>query len=292
MSSPIHVSFVTCVYNQKPSFFKECAASVSAQDGSVEWIVVDDGSAPESLAIHRKIVEAVATSVKTRFVALPNNVGLSAARNEAFALAQGDWIVVLDSDDLAGVTLTRLLSSLPETFAIACFEVNYFEHYKVEHRRLAFFEKLFKDYAGTTLDPFLWFDFYYHGIILRRNLLKKIGGYPTKLKVGEDQDILLRALETVKPDQVAFINEVGYEYRSNSDGVCRQRWHEVLTNYTNTMLEGAIRRGASFNKCRFGGTKNVDGAVIDYYEYLTDFGLWVSWDSWQIKQQISIGSVL
>lgn len=285
MASHVSVSFVTCVYNQTPAFFAECATSVSAQQISVEWIVVDDGSSPESAALHQATVEAVGAPVLTRFIKLPSNVGLSVARNAGIAVATGDWVVVLDSDDRAGVGLAKKLTRLPSSTAVACFEVNYFDEAESEHRRLDYFEGLFRNFSATSLDPFLWFDFYYHGIMVRRELLQRIGGYNPILKVGEDQDILLRVLEEVSPDTVAFVHEIGYEYRSNSNGVCRKMWKEVLAGYIVTMLNGAKRRGAPFDCCRFAEAKTIEGAEIDCYEYRTMSGKWVSWDAWHRNQK-------
>jgi len=87
MASRIPVTFITCVYNQKPGYFEECAASIRAQQSPVEWIVVDDGSSSESTALHQATVDAVGTPVQTRFIKLPNNVGLSEARNTGIAVA-------------------------------------------------------------------------------------------------------------------------------------------------------------------------------------------------------------
>ncbi len=285
MVSRIPVSFVTCVYNQVPAFFAECAASVGGQQISVEWIVVDDGSSPESTALHQATLETVGASVKSRFIKLPNNVGLSEARNAGIAVARGEWVVVLDSDDRAGPRLAKRLARLPRSTAVVCCEVNYFDQTEIEHRRLDYFEALFRKFSGSSLDPFLWFDFYYHGVIARRKLLQRIGGYDPILKVGEDQDILLRALEQVSADEVAFVHEIGYEYRSNSNGVCSKRWNEVLAGYTSTMLSGARRRGAPFDRCRFAEAKTIEGAEIDCYEYRTTSGKWVSWDAWYENQK-------
>src|ERR1041384_1728509 len=186
MASRIPISFVTCVYNQDPSYFAECSASVCAQETPVEWIVVDDDSSPEATTLHEAAVETARASVQTKFIKIPQNVGLSEARNAGIGAATGEWVVVLDSDDRAGATLATMLARLPKSIAVTCFEVNYFSQTESEHRRLNYFEGLFRRFAGSSLDPFLWFDFYYHGVIARRDLLQKIGGYDPILQVGED----------------------------------------------------------------------------------------------------------
>src|SRR5205814_2339040 len=122
-------------------------------------------------------------------------------------------------------------------------------------------------FGKTSADPFLWFDFYYHGIIARSTLVKKIGGYTSALEVGEDQDVLLRACEALSIGQVLFWNDISYFYRQNPYGVCSTRWQEVEENYLATMLSAATRRGAAFEACRYAETAVIDDAAIDVYQY-------------------------
>lgn len=274
------VSVITCVYNQLPTFFQECAESLCAQMGAVEWIVVDDGSDKSAKVEHSRVVSSLPANIKTLFIGLEKNVGLSAARNVALRHTRGRWIIVLDSDDRLAPDITTVLATLPASISLACFEVTYRDGTTVEHRTLKHFQSLFMRYAGTSLDPFLWYDFYYHGIIARRELLQTINGYNEKLRVGEDQDILLRALEVLSPEQVRFIHKIGYEYHCRSTGVCKTRWPEVLENYTTSMVAGAVRRGAVFKNCRLGGTEIINGSVIDSYEYEDQRSVWHNFHQW------------
>ncbi|MBC8489624.1 MAG: glycosyltransferase [Bacteroidetes bacterium] len=271
------ISVVTCIRNQEPSFFMECAASIVAQDEVAEWIVVDDGSTPEAALFHKKVIESVPSRIRTNFLRLKRSYGLSIARNIGLEATTGDWVVILDSDDRLGKHLFSELTILPPTANVVCLEAIHFGQNFTEHRRIQRFAKLFRKYAGSSLDPFLWYDFYYHGLIARRELFFSIGGYSNELSVGEDQDILLRAVESTYPEQVIFIPKVGYEYRWNPNGVCETLWSDVLKNYTKTMLDAATRRSAEFIECRYGGTKEIDGAVVDYYQYQTKNGNWCNW---------------
>lgn len=279
MSKEQDISVITCVWNQCETFFSECAASVAAQSADIEWIIADDGSSDHAATSYRKIVEAVAGHVPVQFITLPQRSGLSRARNIALKKATGRWVVVLDSDDRLASNIGSVLIALPSHIGLVAFEATYFSDDTSEHRRIRYFEQLFNSYGGTVLDPFLWFDFYYHGIIARTNLLRRIGGYLDELEVGEDQDILFRAVEALPHEEVCFVHEVGYEYRNNPAGVCFQRWEAVKDNYTATMLAAAKRRGANFRDCRFAGFKEVDGSRVDQYEYRSTSGEWLSWDT-------------
>src|SRR5438876_10711924 len=74
-----------------------------------EIVVVDDGSADETLAIARRF-ESDSVRVFTQ-----QNHGAAAARNQAFLLSQGDYIQWLDADDLlAPDKIERQLAALRE----------------------------------------------------------------------------------------------------------------------------------------------------------------------------------
>src|SRR5271168_1163157 len=59
-----------------------------------EIIIVDDGSADQTLALARRLAS------KEVVVVTQENQGASAARNHALSLSQGDYIQWLDADDL------------------------------------------------------------------------------------------------------------------------------------------------------------------------------------------------
>ena len=73
-------------------------ASVLAQtERRLELILADDASDDDSVAIARRIAEA---DERVRVIACARNQGPAATRNLALDAARGDWIAVVDSDDL------------------------------------------------------------------------------------------------------------------------------------------------------------------------------------------------
>lgn len=79
---------------------KRALDSVMAQsEPALEILVVDDASSAEELRKTRKVVDATPGA---RLIALEDNVRAAKARNIGVAEAQGDWIALLDSDDLVG----------------------------------------------------------------------------------------------------------------------------------------------------------------------------------------------
>ncbi|KCZ71252.1 glycosyl transferase [Candidatus Methanoperedens nitroreducens] len=275
------VSVITSIFNESEDLFRECAQSISNQGTNFEWIIIDDGSSKNYRNTYMSILDDVTSQIHVIYLRLDKNSGLSVARNQGINTAKNDWIVVLDSDDRLAEDTIKTVKEIKSEVDLISFDSLYFSNKSLEYRFISFFKDLFEQYGKSTLDPFLWFDFYYHGIIIRNELLKRIGGYREDLRIGEDQDILLRATESLRTNQVLFIPKLGYEYRNNPKGVCATQWNEVRKNYELTMLEAANRRGGEFVSCRYSGAKAIAGASIDCYEYRLPDGRWMNWDSYK-----------
>jgi len=82
---------------QAGAWIGEALTSVDAQTYPVlECIVVDDGSTDDGADVVRAFARTSACEVRLVF---QKNSGVSAARNAGLALAAGDLIALLDSDD-------------------------------------------------------------------------------------------------------------------------------------------------------------------------------------------------
>lgn len=102
-------------------FLRETLESVRAQT-STDWelIVTEDGSRDGTEAI----VAAFAATVPqlVRYTRHDRNRGLSATRNTGLAAAHGEWLALLDSDDLwLPDHLARCLAAAPRTGAALVF---------------------------------------------------------------------------------------------------------------------------------------------------------------------------
>lgn len=110
------LSIIVPIYNVAP-YLRKCVDSLLAQDyADYEIILVDDGSTDNSGAIADEIVseamgngqwaidedtnsQSPIANRPTLRVIYQSNAGLSAARNAGLAIAQGDYIMYVDSDD-------------------------------------------------------------------------------------------------------------------------------------------------------------------------------------------------
>lgn len=96
MSTRPLISVITAAYNASATL-AETMASVRAQTFA-EWehIVIDDGSSDHTL----QIAEQAAASEERVRVLSQANTGTAGARNAGLAAARGEWVCILDADDL------------------------------------------------------------------------------------------------------------------------------------------------------------------------------------------------
>lgn len=105
MDRPL-ISFAIANFNGE-RFLRDAVASALAQRGvTVEVLIVDDRSTDGSWALAQRLA---AEDGRVRAFQLPENAGPGGARNHAIDQARGSWLAVLDSDDLLHPDRSRRL---------------------------------------------------------------------------------------------------------------------------------------------------------------------------------------
>lgn len=89
------ISIVIPVYNVK-DYIRECIESVLDQTyTNLEVLIINDKTPDKSI----EIIHDLASDRRINIINLPNNLGLSGARNEGLHRANGEYVVFVDSDD-------------------------------------------------------------------------------------------------------------------------------------------------------------------------------------------------
>lgn len=94
------LSIIVPIYNVE-KYIRECLESILEQiTPDVEVICINDGTLDMSMDIARSMLNEYSMDIQTQFVFVDQkNKGLSGARNTGIAIAKGDYISFLDSDD-------------------------------------------------------------------------------------------------------------------------------------------------------------------------------------------------
>jgi glycosyltransferase involved in cell wall biosynthesis len=185
MSAQITLSVIIPTYN-RAALVQAAVASVLAQTWrEFELVVVDDGSTDDTL-------EALAPyASRIRLLRRESRGGVSAARNAGMALARGEWLAFLDSDDLwlpeKLAHQMAYLSAHPAQLWCQTEETWMRRGVRLKqpptHRKIGgriFFQSLERCMVSPS------------AVILHRRLIEKHGGFDEMLPAAEDYDLWLR----------------------------------------------------------------------------------------------------
>jgi GT2 family glycosyltransferase len=186
-------SVLTTVYDPEPQHLQECLDSVAAQTwpDAIEHVIVDDASQRDDV---RRLLDRSRDVHGRHIVRRSANGGIVAASNDALAQATGEWVVLLDHDDvLAGDALERVAAALDADPAI---DVLYTDHDLLRpDGRLS--SPVYKpDFSLERLRNHNWIT---HLVVVRRSLIDQVGGFTVGADGAQDHDLLLRLAEASGP---------------------------------------------------------------------------------------------
>jgi len=221
-------------------------SSVAAQTFAPhEVIVVDDGSTDATAA--------VAAAHGARVISTPNR-GVSAARNTGIEQAGGDWIALLDADDLWTPDKLALqveaAALAPDAGVVVC------DHYQfhgegeliqgsILDERRARYDALQPQRLAPAMSRLpgmgtrlvsLGMAFFPSTWLVRRDLARAIGGFDAGLRRCEDYEFLLRALAR---SDLVVVEKSLMGYRIHAQNISR-----VAEAMTDALIDIGERIGA------------------------------------------------
>jgi glycosyltransferase involved in cell wall biosynthesis len=181
------VSVVIPLYNKAESILETLGSAASQIDVEFEIVVVDDGSTDGG----GRLVET--SGVPRLRLIQQANAGVSAARNRGIAAAEGEWIALLDADDLwSHDHLACLLNGIEDSTAIAAFS-------NLSLQSRAGRPLIDRKIAAQKVDDYFSFALSNGGypmssssVLVRREELLAAGLFAVGISTGEDIDVWCR----------------------------------------------------------------------------------------------------
>lgn len=211
------VSVIITCYNLG-KYLGDAIKSVQNQTYS-DWeiIIVDDGSTdPQTLTFLKSYQE------KTGNVHYQPNEGVSVARNNGAAIANGDFILFLDGDDKIGTTYLEKAMAIFENNSVIDYVYCDLQEFEEGHK-----ERILPD---LCLETQVIYHIPHTSGIMKKSFWEKTGGFDVNFKSGwEDWEFWIRTMtssfEWQKIKEPLFF----YRLRSNSrDKIANQDHRQSL----------------------------------------------------------------
>jgi glycosyltransferase involved in cell wall biosynthesis len=202
------ISIVMPVYNPPLDMLEEAILSVQSQlYPNWELCIADDAST--NVEVHELLKRYVDADSRIKVVFRKENGHISAASNSALALAKGEFVALLDNDDLlpqqALFWVADTIVANPDVGLI------YSDEDKI-------------DLSGQRYDPyfkpdwnpdlFLSHNMVSHLGVYRTDLMRNLGGFREGYEGSQDYDLALRCSEQLDPRQIIHIPRVLYHWRA------------------------------------------------------------------------------
>jgi GT2 family glycosyltransferase len=219
------ISIVVPICNTSPMWLLETLNSVTRQIYQKWELCIGYDLRTDSVT--RSILERYALEdhrIKTNFCTA--NGCMATVKNGALELVTGEWIALLDPDDLlAESALFWIVDAINRVPNIAMI---YSDEDKINAKGIRF-DPYFK--CDWNPDLFYSHNMFSHLGVYLTSLVKQVNGFRTDLDRSEDYDITLRCIELIHRNQIHHVPQVLYHSRSHEE---------------NTRTAGTTRFNASF----------------------------------------------
>ena len=210
------VTIVMPTYNSNIVWLSQAIDSVLGQMyENWELCIADDASTDPEV---QKILEKYSTLDSRIKIEIRNQNGhISAASNSALKLATGDWIALLDHDDLLHETalfwVVDCINQNPDAMLI------YSDEDKINEKNVRS-----GPYFKTDWNRNL---FYSHNMICHlgvysKRLVDEVGGFREGYEGAQDYDLALRCIENIEDRQICHIPRILYHWRAHVQSTAHQ----------------------------------------------------------------------
>ncbi|MBQ6967911.1 MAG: glycosyltransferase [Lachnospiraceae bacterium] len=202
------ISVIIPVCSPDMDDFAHLLDSLKAQSYRNFETVIADGSSDDSIGeVVKAYLEDPENQLRIKYKKLKENRGISENSNEALKEAEGEYVSLLDHDDL--LSPDALLESARAAAAGAY--VIYTDEDKYDGSRDRYFCPNRK--PDFNLDLLLSNNYICHLLTVKKELMDKLKGLRSEYDGAQDHDLVLRLSEIVPRDRIAHVDKVLYHWR-------------------------------------------------------------------------------
>ena len=205
--SPL-ISIAVPAYQTPVEFLRQMIESLIVQTYS-NWELCIVNASPDNEEMQKVLAEYSAGDSRVRFCNLKENLGIAENTNRAFAMTKGEFVGLLDHDDLlapnALYEIVKILQDHPQADAL------YTDEDKVTTELDEHFQPHLK--PDFNLDLLRSNNYICHFFVVRKSIVEKAGGFRKEFDGAQDYDFIFRCTE--KAGEVLHVPEILYHWRTH-----------------------------------------------------------------------------
>ncbi len=233
------ISVLVPVFDVPAKYLEACLASVENQIyTNWELCLADDASShPDTLRVINQYVCKAKENSRIKIIRHQKNKHISITTNSALSLATGEFVALLDNDDLlhplALFLMVKKLNQNPKLDFI------YSDEDKI-NRRGKHIDPYFK--SDWNPDLLLSMNYICHLALIRREIMVELGGMRQGLEGSQDFDLFLRLTE--KTDRIGHIPFILYHWRqiAGSTSMTYSSKNYANLNAKKALIDAGLRR--------------------------------------------------
>lgn len=193
-TNDIKISVVVPLYNKERAVVDTIHSVLNQTIVPYELIIVDDGSTDNSLNVIRKRISELENE-RIRVIHKENG-GVSSARNRGIKEAKGEYIALLDGDDLWNPTFleeqVKLIHNFPKAamWGVNTAFVKNGKCWKWQQGMGDGFRGYVENYFGTKHNDL----FCSSSVVIRKEVFEKVGYFDERISASEDLDMWYRII--------------------------------------------------------------------------------------------------
>ena len=205
--SPL-ISIAVPAYQTPVEFLRQMIESLIVQTYS-NWELCIVNASPDNEEMQKVLAEYSAGDSRVRFCNLKENLGIAENTNRAFAMTKGEFVGLLDHDDLlapnALYEIVKILQDHPQADAL------YTDEDKVTTELDEHFQPHMK--PDFNLDLLRSNNYICHFFVVRKSIVEKAGGFRKEFDGAQDYDFIFRCTENA--GEVLHVPEILYHWRTH-----------------------------------------------------------------------------
>ena len=236
------VSVVIPTHNRAQNAERAVKSALEQTEKSVEVLVVDDGSTDDTQEKFKNPPERV------RYIRKPNG-GASSARNVGLRRAKGEWVALLDSDDVwENEKLQLQLAAMRDEYVAAS---SRHTHINADGSREI------KPDVLPGRDNHLFRDLYENlslktsSLIFKRHMLEKTGLFNERFPISNDWDFFLRLARAVNNSGIRVCEQPLLTVHRSDDSISKTRRANALEEaYSRICMVNALLHNSDADSIR------------------------------------------